>query len=604
MNILYVITILAIYVLFMLMHKTEKKQNIIMWLTVTTILILCYNVLICTIFNFIGILCTLLNMSIVNSLTIIGLIVYLLKTKKLQKYYVKIEDIIFSILVLIIVIFIAYTHYGFPFNIKYYSTDGSSHYFYAEQFYQNEQLLDKGENEDTFDIYVPQYRLPGAYVNEGILFKIFDGIFLKVDVFIVFDLIVLYMSGILFYNLLRKYMQGSKLLTVVAMIFSLIYMLGYQLESMLEGFVYLSLALDIVITLILLISNYKNEEISNRIILPILALVCFGVFFTYGYFVPIVYISVIVNYVIKAINRQEEVTSIKNIMKLIIVIVIPLVLGMTYFMLLPVINGRDSEISTIGRDGGIYKNYITNFLMIIPILITGLILKIKNRNKDFDYGTVLFILSLLFLFILLIGNKLKFVSNYYYFKVYYIVWPLALYNTFIALRNIFAQKNKNIRIITYSYTGIYIIALFSALILNQNIAINDIFYHNTSIISKEKYISLNRKELLVLNNATELVGKQNLYVVSSKQDMLRRWTYALSKNEKIFVDYYFVNDGDIERWLQFDEKYYIALYKCYNKLKDNEGPEENNDRYKIVYKDENCFVLEKKDDYIFEDISM
>ena len=86
MNILYVITIVAIYVLFMIMHKTEKKQNIIMWLTITTILILCYNVLICTIFSFVGIRCTLLNLSIVNSITIMGLILYLLKTKKMQKY--------------------------------------------------------------------------------------------------------------------------------------------------------------------------------------------------------------------------------------------------------------------------------------------------------------------------------------------------------------------------------------------------------------------------------------------------------------------------------------------------------------------------------------
>ena len=143
------------------------------------------------------------NLSICNSIVILIFLAILLKTKKIQKYNVKISDIIFSILLLIIVILIAYTEYGFPFKIKYKITDGSTHYYYAEQFYETSTLLYKGENNEIYGLYDSDFRLPGAYINEGILFKVFDNIISKVNLFVLFDLFILYLSGILFYYLLK-----------------------------------------------------------------------------------------------------------------------------------------------------------------------------------------------------------------------------------------------------------------------------------------------------------------------------------------------------------------------------------------------------------------
>ena len=55
MNILYVITVLVIYILFMLIYKTEKKQNIIAWFAISTVAILCYNKIICDIQSLINV---------------------------------------------------------------------------------------------------------------------------------------------------------------------------------------------------------------------------------------------------------------------------------------------------------------------------------------------------------------------------------------------------------------------------------------------------------------------------------------------------------------------------------------------------------------------
>ena len=82
MNILYILTILAIYILFILMHKTEKKQNLILWLAISAILILCYNIFICLICTFIGQLCTLGNLNVCNIIIIGILLTIIAKSKK------------------------------------------------------------------------------------------------------------------------------------------------------------------------------------------------------------------------------------------------------------------------------------------------------------------------------------------------------------------------------------------------------------------------------------------------------------------------------------------------------------------------------------------
>ena len=326
MNILYIITIVAVYILFMLMHKTDKKQNLILWIATSTILALCYNVLVCVILTFCGALCTLQNLSICNIISIIALLTIILKKKKIQKYYVETLDIIFSVLTLILVIFIAYKQYGIPFGIKYEITDGSSHYFFAQQFYENSTLLYNEYTDDVLQLYNSSFRLPGAYVNEGILFKVFDGIILKTDLFIGFDLLILFLSGILSYYLLKKYSKGDKKLKVIAFIFSIIYMLGYQLNSMIYGYVYLSLALDIIITFLLLMSNYEEEELQDNIAMFILSLISFGIFFTYAYFVPIIYISIIVGIIIKTIQNKEKILSENNMTLIGYLILVPLII--------------------------------------------------------------------------------------------------------------------------------------------------------------------------------------------------------------------------------------------------------------------------------------
>lgn len=598
MNIIYIITILAVYILFMLLHKTHKKQNLMIWIAISAILMLCYNILICLICTFLGILCTLENLVICNTITIVILSTTLSKSKKIQKYYIKISDIIFSILLLILVIFIAYKQYGFPFNIKYNITDGSTHYFFAQQFYENSTLLYNETTDDILGMYNSNFRLPGAYINEGILFKVFDNILLKTDIFILFDLFILYLSGILFFYLLKTYAKENKKLYVLAMIFSIIYMLGYQLNSMLYGYVYLSLALDIIIAFLLLMTNYEKEEIPKTIALPILSLVSLGIFFSYAYFIPIIYIAIIINIIIKSIRNKQKIFSNTNIISLIYLIIIPAILGVGYFIIFPLINGKKTEISTIGTEGVIYENYIANYLIFIPIFIISIILCIKNKEKKqgINYSTILFVLSIIFAIILWIENKLGIVSKYYFFKSYYIIWLLAICNFYIALSHILTAKNKTIKIITYIYTGIYVLTIIIAtLIFRRNIWINNIFMDNEEkIMAKGENVLLKNGELVLVEKVENLTEENQIYILTSKVKGKMLWMSVLYHNQYIFIDWMTGYEITIEKWLtEKEEKYYLAYYQDYNKT-EAEHPNEESSEYKIIYNDEYGFILERK----------
>lgn len=598
MNIIYAITILVIYILFMLLHKSEKKQNLIAWLAISAIMVLCYNILICLICTFIGVLCTLGNLSICNIITIMILLTILFKSKKIQKFYTKVSDLIYSILLLILVIFIAYKQYGSPFNIKYYITDGSTHYFFAQQFYENSTLLYNEITDDFLGMYSSSFRLPGAYINEGILFKVFDNIILKTDIFILFDLFILYLSGILFFYLLNTYARENKKLYVLAMIFAIIYMLGYQLNSMLYGYVYLSLALVMIISFLLVISNYEKEEISNKIALPILSLLSFGIFFSYAYFIPIIYVGIIINIIIKSIKNKQKIFSSKNVILLIYLIIIPAILGLSYFIIFPLVSKMKTEISSIGVDGGIYENYITNYLPFIIIFTISIIFSIKNKDKceKNNYSTVYLVLSIIFAIILFIGKKLGIVSTYYFFKAYYIIWLFSIYNFYIAISYILTNKNKILKIFTYIYVIIYMIMIIiSTIVLKKNIWINDIFLNNIENINSE-YISLKNGEVALAYKTENHIENNQIYILAPEEQGRALWMSVLFHNQFLYIDWKTGYSINIERWLsEKEEKYYLAYHRDYRIIEnDVEYLNEESSEYKIIYNDEYGFILERK----------
>ena len=103
------------------------------------------------------------------------------------------------------------------------------------------------------------------------------------------------------------------------------------------------------------------------------------------------------------------------------------------------------------------------------------------------------------------------------------------------------------------------------------------------------------EEVVFADYVEKTMQRNQIYVLSPKFTGRARWISILYNNEFIFFNYASKHKITIEEWLTSkDEKYYLAYYRDYKELEENnEEPSGNHEKYKIIYNDEYAFILEK-----------
>lgn len=580
MNIIYLIITFLMIILHILIYKKEEKQNLLKWIAITIVINFCYNIFICVILSFIRIKSTLITLSILNSIVSILLGIKIHKDKKIQKYEINKIDIIALIIMLLIVVVTAIKQYGFPLNVTHEITDATIHYFVADEFYHTSELLFNG-NTDILNMWKVDFFMPGAYINTGILFKIFSGVISETyfcQLYFIFDISIWFLSGILMYVFLSKNKK------IIALIFSIIYMLGYPLNSLLSGFSYLSLVLDIVIGLLIV----SKEDISKYYKAILMFLLNFGMFFSYYFFAPVVYLAIFLQIILNIKKNNEKIFTKENIIKVLYTLILPGIAGVLYFVVFqflqfntnPVTNSAD----VISMDGTIYMNFISNIIIYILLSIYYIIYCIKNKKIKLE--NIMLIMNILFLVILYIGMKTEKVSEYYYYKTYYLLWILLISVAFFGLEQIMEKR----KIIPYICIGVYCVGLILTIITNQSFYIFDIFKENNRIIQEDNIIiSYDELELLDYYNTNVNKIKQDTYV-SVTTGPRAIWIYVITRNPYTYINLVFGEDvTEMEQFLQNYRKYFLLIKKDY------EGDYENInlENVKILFENEAGMVLEK-----------
>lgn len=578
---MYILISIITLVLFLMIKKTNKKENIILWTALSLIIYMCFNIFTTLIFSIVNIKSTLANLAIAQVLMII-IFILVLKKRGMQKYYIKKADIIFSVILLISIMVIALIQYGFPFNIKYIVTDGATHYLATINFFNYSEL---GHTEPVEMINFSTF-MTGAYVNCGILLKsLANDITAKnyYTVFVLFDLIVLFLSGQLFYFLISK-KAHKKSEYILAYIFTAIYLLGYALNSTLSGFCYLSLGLDIILAIIIIMDYITKED--NIIILLTTSLLTLGLFFSYYFFVPVVYLSIFIVLIRKYMKKYKHVLRAKNIMEIIYVLIIPSILGIYYMFLKEIFTKKyDLPNEAIAIKGEIYSNLITNFVIFIPLIIIFIVHYIKN--KKINMKSCILIFEIFFIILLGIGKKLDKVSDYYFYKAYYLLWIITICTSFDAI--LLIKRNKKIyEMIIYIAISIYIIGIivFPG-ILNKSIYIYDIYNYNFSSMKDENILDYKYFEVLEYYNNNLEQSKYDIYMISSKMLGRARWLYALYQNP-VYV--FMVEEDSIENWLEYSKENYCI----YAKRDFNQEPNDKDERYEVLFNNESGAILKRK----------
>ncbi len=489
----------------------------------------------------------------------------MLHEKQIQAYQIKLKDIVVIACMLILIWLIVCLQYGIPLNIKYIMTDAAAHFDAAEEFYHKEALLLKDG----------KYMMPGAYSNSGILFKVLApwiGEMNLYNVFICFDIGILLLNGMLMYCILKTKAK-TKQNAILAGIVSMIYLLGYPLNSMLFGYSYLSVGIAIITAIVLVMQSWEEETIPEWIKITVLSLLCTQVFFSYYLFVPAVY-GALGLYNILYFWKKHKMLWNKDMLKYgIMTLVIPMFIGLSYHIFPQMVSFVPTQLVNGMKDEGyIYRNMITNMLLLLPFAIYYLYRHEKEKKTSFI--TLFAIIFINYAVIVYFAMTKGIISTYFFYKLHFILWLILwilFYKGAVALEENRKSGNK----IVILYMSIYVILLMISL-FTSNVKINkssdtnekitdvmDIYGINKTLIFRTG-IDFYTDEIEVLKQVKEhdisLQDNNTLILANQRQEF---WIWAILKYKFKENLYYATTKQDVEKWNNKTYEYLIYFKDSY-----------------------------------------
>lgn len=568
---IYTFSIICLFILSLLIERKKEKINMIKSIAITIVCLVCYNTFICFLFSSIRIPITLVSLAICNFCISIILIIDIIKKKKVQKYIVKIKDIIAISIILGITVTTAFWNFTSELNIKYIMTDAAVHFRAAREFYENDALLDKTENTTTSKIF-----MPGAYTNTGILFKVFEPIVGEENLyklFIIFDIFTYFMSGLIMYVSINKFIK-SKLGYILSLIFTLIFMLGYPYNCLIYGYAYLQVGIIIAETIVAVFQD-RNEEYNKKIVSVQLLLLNFGLFFSYLLFIPVVYLAEGLYFLFDQYRNNRKYFSKENIVTILMTLIIPAILGIVYFVIPQFFQEQKQLFLTV--EGYIYRNYWSNFIIILPLTL----LCFKLKNKDVQFLSLL-LLTLIFVMILMfIAVRFLNFSTYYYCKFNFLLWFLLWYGAMITV-NLSTDKLRY-KIVIICYTIFYLI--FAVIAFNKGTPITKEYYSKETLMDAFDIFGINKtiavqvpidftnEDMDLVNYVRYNIDLENEKMLIISKERQEHWIFSLlnyKNREESEMERFSVSEVDM--WNEGEEyKYAIVFFESekYNILKDN-----------------------------------
>ena len=499
MSVLFILSFILFICSFLSIKKTQNKLNILLWIFISVIIYMGYNSIIVYLLSQLNIHSTLFLRSLIN---IIISIIMIIASKKKQKYYIDIKDIAVIVLLLCLSLIIFKQRFTFNFSINFVMNDAAAHFSFAKAFMAND-IYDSSMHNIYYAI--SNRGMFFGSINAGTfmeLFKPLTGDFYLFKNFIIFEMLSYTLSGILFYFIVKKNNTLNKKY-VLTVILTLLYQMGYPLTNLIYGFHYWGLVILEISTIILIIKEIENNKLyRNKQILLILFILTFSIFVTYYLYVPVIYGSLGL-YFLYLWNFKKEISLKRCIIYITIILIIPLLFGLFYFQIIEnyIQNfGPKTPMSLVGTN---YKNFIGNFILILPILAYTIYNEIKKRK--ITYITITTCLTTIFIIILFILYMTHIMSSYYYNKIYNLLWLLSF---IYLIEVIYNNKERFLKLYIYSYIIIAILACIRVENIinkyNDNISTNtvisnvgDVYDTNVRLLQKEnKTLDYSMYELL------------------------------------------------------------------------------------------------------------
>ena len=607
MGIFYVLTVIALLVTFILFKKSEKKQNLINQAILSVICYLGFNILICMVFGCLNITTNLLFLSIADLIVAAGLGFKIYKDKGIQSFEIRKRDILGVLICLAIVCYMAVDQYA-PLSktVANASVDACMHYSAATNFADEMKALAKINNTTGYNFKTMQ---TGAYINTGIFMNIVRSVIPMWEDYVAFKVFETGITALVilaFYMLISDKLKNKKSY-VVGMIFLTLYAFAYPYTSLLHGFSYLSVCLMFATALFYMARVYEKGEINFWVQLAIIVLLGVGIIFSYCLFVPALFAFICLYVFIKDFDKKQEKSYLKLFKKstlwvtglLLIVTIVSI-----FYLVIPTFTDSDQNKLTdaIGFEGGIYKSLYQDFLFYIPFVILFIYKTIKDKKLNFQTLALGIIGGQTFL--LLIGILVGFVSPYYYYKMYFLLWILLVDIAVEVMADL--DENKEMFVMGASYLAIWVMLILFMLtglegklkercpnLFDPKAQFLAGIYYDTNVaavanINVSCIVDANRVKLAEAMQDVEDITLKNM-VVGGMNTNCKAWMYVISRAESggaSINDLQFaIVETDIEDFLEDEEKKYFVLYTA-DKF-------ETTDDYEVVFQNEAGVILRK-----------
>lgn len=521
-SIFYLLGVLSLAVSFFLYKKSDKKLTGFTWVVLIIIMLNCFHCLTAPVFDLVNLPVNLITVGLVDYAVSAVFWYQIIKKKEIQKYSFSWMDGLFAFgLICFLVVFTMVRFGGLNFNINFLVADAACHFRETMDFINTQTL-----NSMYYE-----------FLNNGLFISML-GPLTTVEYyykfFVLSEIINLGLSATVIYGICRR-KTDNIFIQFMACVVSAIYVVGYPLNSAIFGFVYLGMCITVIGAIYIVVDMYLEDEINEKICIFMMMIGCLGVALGYVLFAPIVFIAVCLCIFYKQ-KKNGKLVSWNTIIKCLITFLIPCVLCILYTYMS--IFSEDNTVSqAMTNEGGIYRNLYSNFVLFLPGIIAGYILAIKRKKPNFS--SVLAPLTLTYTVILGVKVLNGTSSTYYFFKMYYLLWLIALVLVFESL--VLLERQAKIVVSTFVFMWCGFCAL-NVLDLESKIRqksplmseydtvcwyVNVVSYNLGNILQQQAPFCDNRVEIYHFVEQ-ELIGKEDALVPMAGEWVEDLWYQAIT----------------------------------------------------------------------------
>ncbi len=533
-SIFYFIAVMSLIIGVYKIKKSDTELYGSIWVPISIISVTCYQVLIAAILNLIHIPVNIISIGIFNVIVSIILWYIIISKKNSQKYIYEKIDVAYLVILIIIIGVFAYQRYGINLNLHYLTIDPAAHLKSAMDVV-NGQRIDSMFYASLNNALLIE--MLGAFTSVSSYYKIF----------VLADVLHLFLAGLMFFGVIRRYFKNT-FLKVAGVITSIVYLLGYPLNSTIFGFIYLGMGVTIIAYLIVVTDEFVRDNMNKWFCIALIFLGCLGIFETYVLFMPVTFFSILACILVKQ-YKNKLLFSVDTVITGLAIFLIPCIIGLLYTYI-GIFGGDTSVGSAIATEGAIYRDLYSNFLLIIPLAIYGY----WNYIKEGKNRLVFYMFPILSIFILVMfyrGIKGQ-VSSYYFYKNYYLLWFIVFLLVFIGISYL-EKKTRMLLVLGFgmwAFTGFFVVFNMEARIQEKNFLYcespkasmyNDVYSFNRDGIGLPGY-PVEKVELY------QYVSTQ--YLESGEEDVVplagywedNYWMEAITNQRLSGFDYWNYND--------------------------------------------------------------